>query len=212
MTSMFRPDSPFMRALAWLTDVVWINILMIVTSLPVITIGASLTAGYDTARRLSIGEGNTTRHFFRAFKENLVKSTLLWLVFGPLAALIIWSWIAIKVVPLYIPMFAVTIVWYIAFLWVWAVQSHFENSFGHQLWNSFLFGLNRIGETFVLLLIDVAFVALWWASWTYMPQGLFLLAVFGIGLLTAIHVPVVEHGLKPFIEKARSSPATPTES
>ena len=39
------PDSKFMSACSNLVDGVWINILMLVTSIPIITIGAALTAG-----------------------------------------------------------------------------------------------------------------------------------------------------------------------
>ena len=45
------PDSKFMRAWSNLVDGVWINILMLVTSIPIITIGAALTAGHDACRR-----------------------------------------------------------------------------------------------------------------------------------------------------------------
>ena len=47
------PDSKFMRAWSNLVDGVWINILMLVTSIPLITIGAALTAGHDACRRPS---------------------------------------------------------------------------------------------------------------------------------------------------------------
>ena len=41
------PDSGFMRGLSDAVDAIWINILMLVTSIPIITIGAALTAGHD---------------------------------------------------------------------------------------------------------------------------------------------------------------------
>ena len=48
------PDSGFMRGLSDAVDAIWINILMLVTSIPVITIGAALTAGHDAARSPAI--------------------------------------------------------------------------------------------------------------------------------------------------------------
>ena len=45
------PDSKFMRAWSNLIDGIWVNILMLVTSIPIITIGAALTAGHDACRR-----------------------------------------------------------------------------------------------------------------------------------------------------------------
>ena len=56
-------------------DAIWINILMLVTSIPIITIGAALTAGHDAVRRTLSGEGTATRNYFKAFRSNFAKST-----------------------------------------------------------------------------------------------------------------------------------------
>ena len=45
------PDSGFMRGLSDAVDAIWINILMLATSIPIVTIGTALTAGHDAARR-----------------------------------------------------------------------------------------------------------------------------------------------------------------
>ena len=85
------PDSKFMRAWSNLVDGVWINILMLVTSIPLITIGAALTAGHDACRRSIEGEGKgVTANYFKSFKANFIKATLLWLPF--LVALLVASW------------------------------------------------------------------------------------------------------------------------
>ena len=65
------PDSKFMRAWSNLVDGVWINILMLVTSIPIITIGAALTAGHDACRRSIEGEGKgVTANYFKSFKAH----------------------------------------------------------------------------------------------------------------------------------------------
>lgn len=212
MNSIFRSDSAFMRALSWLVEVIEINVLMILTSLPIVTIGASLTAGYDAARRLHIGEGKTLPNYWKAFTSNFVKSTLLWLVFCPTGAGIVALWVFVQMTPLLVIKFALSILWLIAFYWVWPLQARFENSVGATLKNSFIIGLTKIGYTVALLVIDVAFGVLVVSSWAYMPQGLFLLAVFGAGLLMALHVPVLEQGLRPFVPAESSEPAETHES
>ena len=62
------PDSGFMRGLSDAVDAIWINILMLITSIPIITIGAALTAGHDATRRTLSGEGTATRNYFAAFR------------------------------------------------------------------------------------------------------------------------------------------------
>ncbi|MDF7665869.1 YesL family protein [Bifidobacterium sp. ESL0745] len=186
------PDSRFMRGLSDLTDAVWINILMLLTSIPIVTIGAALAAGHDASRRVLIGEGHATANYFKAFKSNFVRATELWLVFGLTGAALAYSWIVLQITPLLIPKFALTIIWAIGFEWVWALQARFENSFLTTLKNAFVFGVAYIGYTLGLLAIDVVFIGLVVASWFYMPQGEFLLIVFGYGSMVMVHIPLLE--------------------
>ena len=103
------PDSGFMRGLSDAVDAIWINILMLITSIPIITIGAALTAGHDATRRTLSGEGTATRNYFAAFRSNFAKSTGYWLIFGTTGALCVYSWIVLQITPLLIPKFALTI-------------------------------------------------------------------------------------------------------
>ena len=108
------PDSKFMRAWSNLVDGVWINILMLVTSIPLITIGAALTAGHDACRRSIEGEGKgVTANYFKSFKANFIKATLLWLPFLVVLIALVWSWIVLQITPLLIIKFALTILWLI---------------------------------------------------------------------------------------------------
>ena len=179
------PDSGFMRGLSDAVDAIWINILMLITSIPIIT----------------IGEGTATRNYFAAFRSNFAKSTGYWLIFGTTGALCVYSWIVLQITPLLIPKFALTIVWLIGFEWVWALQARFENSFWRTLGNAFVFGVSNIGHTLALIAIDAVYVALLVASWFYMPQGLFLLLVLGYGTMLMLHSPILEHVFRKYISK-----------
>ena len=192
------PDSPFMRGLSNLIDAIWINILMLVTSIPVITVGAALDAGHDASRRSILGEGRVTSNYFRAFANNFPKATLMWLLFCPIGAGVVASWIFLQITPLLIPKFALTILWIIGFEWVWALQARFENSFGRTLGNAFIFGISHIGVTLALTAIDAVYIALIVACWRYMPQGLFLLLLMGYGTCVMLHIPLLERVFAPY--------------
>lgn len=194
------PDSGFMRGLSDAVDAIWINILMLVTSIPIITIGAALTAGHDAARRSLAGEGTVTRNYFAAFRSNFVKATGYWLIFGIAGAISVYSWIVLQITPLLIPKFALSIVWVIGFEWIWALQSRFENSFWRTLGNAFVFGVSNIGHTLGMAAIDAIYIALLVGSWFYMPQGLFLLLVLGYGTMIMIHVPIFEHVFRKYVK------------
>ncbi len=49
---LFNLDSPLMRALGKMADLMWLNILTMVCCIPVFTIGASLTALHYMALKI----------------------------------------------------------------------------------------------------------------------------------------------------------------
>ena len=80
MSKLFRMDSPLMRFLAKIADLMVLNILFCVTSIPLITIGASWTALYSvTLKMVRDEEGSVSRSYFRSFRQNFRQATLLWL-------------------------------------------------------------------------------------------------------------------------------------
>jgi uncharacterized membrane protein YesL len=188
-----------MQGVSDAADAVWINILMLLTSIPIITIGAALVAGNSAARRTIEGEGHATANYFAAFRSNFMRSTLLWLVFGPTLALLAYAWVVLQITPLLIPKFALSILWIIGFEWVWALQARFDNSFGRTLANAFILGISHIVLTATVIAIDAVFLALLVASWFYMPQGLFLLLVFGYGTLIMLHIPILDRCLNRYV-------------
>lgn len=91
MFSMFSPDSKFMMAMDRVCDLMLLNLLFLLTCLPVVTIGAAATALYTVCFRFDTDkEAGIWKSYFRAFRENFRQSTLVWLVvalFGGTSAL-----------------------------------------------------------------------------------------------------------------------------
>lgn len=74
MKRLFDMDNPLMQALGILADLMVLNLLTIVCSLPVLTAGAALTALNATANRILRGEERSvTGDYFRSFRENFSK-------------------------------------------------------------------------------------------------------------------------------------------
>lgn len=70
----------FSRALEKFADLALLNLLVLLCSIPVFTIGASTTALYYTLIKLIHNEDKLFRAFFRSFRQNFLQSTLLWLL------------------------------------------------------------------------------------------------------------------------------------
>ncbi len=72
------------------THTVFLNLLFLVCSVPIITMGASLTALYG-GLRASIKKEPCYKVFFRTFRKGFVRSTLAWLILLPVNVFFITS-------------------------------------------------------------------------------------------------------------------------
>ena len=78
---MFSPDSKIMQVFSRLADLVLLNILFLITCLPVFTIGAAVTALYTMCFRLMREEySGIIRSYFKAFRDNFKTATAAWLL------------------------------------------------------------------------------------------------------------------------------------
>lgn len=77
-------DNPFFAFMGRVGDIMEINILFILCSLPLVTIGASLSAMYGSFFRLADGEGGAVwRIFLGELKKHWKEATAGWLLMFP---------------------------------------------------------------------------------------------------------------------------------
>ncbi|HIS47347.1 MAG TPA: YesL family protein [Candidatus Scybalocola faecigallinarum] len=82
MGGIFSIDSPLMQGLSKILDCIFLSILWVVFSLPLITFGASTSALYYTANKtIRNSRGYVWQQFWRGFKSSFKQSTILWLIF-----------------------------------------------------------------------------------------------------------------------------------
>ena len=92
MGGLFNPDGAFARYGAKLWDMMWLNILTVICSLPVFTAGAAMTAMHYVLLKIFRDEdGAITAAFFKAFRENFKQSTVISFLFAVIAYLLILS-------------------------------------------------------------------------------------------------------------------------
>ena len=74
-------DNIVVRALSRLFDLILLNILWVLFSLPLVTVGASTAALYSVMMKIVANEeGYIIRGFLDAFRRNLKQSTVVWLM------------------------------------------------------------------------------------------------------------------------------------
>ena len=94
--NFLKPDSPLMRLISKIADLIVLNILTVICSIPIITIGAAQAANYNVAMKVVKDEDNgVIVPYFKAFKRNFVQATLAWLALAAAIFLLVidWRWI-----------------------------------------------------------------------------------------------------------------------
>ena len=81
MSNLWRIDSPFMQKMTAITNLVILNVLWLICSIPIVTMGAATSAMYSVLFAYRRKETDSVlKPFFTAFKKTFVQSTICWLI------------------------------------------------------------------------------------------------------------------------------------
>lgn len=170
MFSFLSPDSRFMQAVSRFADMVVLNLLFLLTSLPVFTIGAANTAMYTLTFRMLRGrEEPIVKSYFRAFRANFRQSTVLWLLFlvaaVPGAVYFDRAYTAEGMLHwLSLPFLSILLLSVFLGVWAFPWASQFSNSTPEILSNALLLSVRNLPRTAALAALQL------------FPLGLFLFA------------------------------------
>lgn len=90
---IFSPDSEVMEFLSKVTDFIILNLLTVLCSIPIITIGAAHTAKFYTSMKIVRGEEpSVTKSYFKSFKENFAQVTGAWLILLVIGLVLAFDW------------------------------------------------------------------------------------------------------------------------
>lgn len=162
MGSIFNLDNPVWSFMGRVADLVILNILAIVCSIPVVTIGASWTAMYYVAIRIvKREEGYVIRDFFRSFRRNFKQATIIWLLVIAVAAVFGGDIMIYRMMPDQIPKWIMIVISILAFLalgtaiYVFPLLARFENTTKNMIKNAFVLAVVDIPFTLVFIVLMV---------------------------------------------------------
>ena len=156
---MFKLDSPLMNFLNKVCDVMILNLLVIVFSLPIITAGSAITAAYYVSYRMVRNEeGYITKMFWKAFKENFKQSTIMWLIMLVIALILYGDYKIIAADAVELQNWMITALITVAVIiamgmeFVFPMQARFTNTVKNTIRNSFLMALSHLPSAILFLL------------------------------------------------------------
>lgn len=141
-----------------LFDLMLLNLLFLLGSLPIITAGASLSGMYYALFRFSEDEGNIVKDYWQGFRSDFGKSTAGWLLLLLIAAAAVENGYFLLVTDNLSSW--IIILFSVVLFWVFAVGSYlfpliakFNNTFGKNLKNAMMLSLGNLPRTILLILL-----------------------------------------------------------
>ena len=186
MRNLFNIDSPLMHFLGKVADLMILNLLFLITCVPIFTIGASLTAlHYVTLRMVSDEDSAVSRDYLRSFKQNFRQATIIWLILITFALLItydirlVWNGAGYVNTVMKILSIIASVALVMVILYVFAILAKFHNSVKGTIRNAVAISLSAFPRTLSMFMLVAASVALTFYTETTVRWGLLFWLTFG---------------------------------
>ena len=218
MRSIFNMDGPVFEFLNKVSDLIILNLLFVICSIPIITIGDSLTAlAYVLLKKREGSEGYLWKQFFHSFKENFRQSTIIW-VFMMLAAFILL--VDFRMLPQFKGMMGTVLMivvmlgaffWLVIAIYAFPLQSRFVNPIRQTIKNAILMSLANAPKTILMVVITIAAGAITlWNVYTIVWGVLFWIMI-GFALIQYINCNFLHKMFKVLMPEVKEEEMTPGE-
>lgn len=189
MGQLFNLDSPLMRGMSKVADLMILNLLVLVTSIPIITIGASMTAMHYVLIKMSRDEGSyVVQMYFKSFKENFAQATVLWLVNILAIAVFLFDiylfFFTVNTLPfpVFVCVVAVGILFLITCMYFYPLQARFINPVGKTIRNAFFVMVLNFPKSIIMIILYA------------IPVGLVFIASFMIPMVLLFGISAPGYG------------------
>lgn len=162
-----------------------LNFLTLIFCVPVVTVGASLTAMHDCLIKIiRQTDDQLSGQFLRSFRANLKQATLLWLPFLLIFSAALVNVVILLVAPdtfadwVVVPAAAAAVVTFLLFQFVMPMQARFENTPLGTLRSAAILAVAYLPKTILMAVLWIVPVVLFWNVTLSWP----LIALFGLSL------------------------------
>ncbi len=212
MNGIFSPDSKFMQLLNRIADIMILNIIYLITCIPLFTIGAATTALYSVCFKLGTeDEGSLLSGYFRAFRDNFKQATILWLILFVLGFNIVFYFFyffnmqnALHYVC--VPLVTLLLLFAMAASYTFPLLSQFQNTVPKTLRNAAIFCIAFLPRSFVIVVINLIPVIVFAVSpYHFLMASIFWFAFF-FSLAALLNVKILRKIFSPYYDEESSDP------
>ena len=183
-------DNPFFEAMGRLGDIILVNLLLLLCSLPIVTVGASVSAMYGVFLQMIEGtEGRISITFFRYFRKGLKKNTMVWSTMLVIGILLIFNMFFLghvgmegiwKIVGIVTG--CLILIWEILFAWVFAFLADWEGRIRDGVIAAMRMAVLHLPATLVMVVLNNILLICLWMGVFYLAAVIPIYLVAGFGL------------------------------
>ncbi|MGF0032289.1 YesL family protein [Bariatricus sp. SGI.154] len=200
-------DNIFIRTLSRIFDFILLNILWLICSLPIITIGASTTALYSVMLKIVVNEeGYIIRSFFDAFRKNFKQSTVIWMILAVIGVVLGVDFMIVRTAPKSVEkigtvlMGGAILIYVIEIIFVFPLIAQFKNTTMNMIKNAILIPVSRLPFMLLVLFLTVMCVILTLLNQTTIMVGAVIWSLIGVSVLSFANSVLIRVMLKPFVK------------
>lgn len=166
MDKFFDADNPFMRFLARMVDLAMVNLLTLLFSIPVFTLGGALSAmNYVLLHLVREDETYIIRMFRKSFKDNFRQGILegllvlivagvtaadMWIIHGSESKIATFFMVTLTVIAVFI---------FVTCIYMFALQSRYENTVVETILNAVKLAIGNLPRSLGMIIC--------WLAWAF---------------------------------------------
>lgn len=216
LDGIFNEDNPFFKLMNRIADMIVLNVLFVISCIPVVTIGPALTALYYVAiNAWGREDGYIFRMYKKSFKENFKQSVAMWLLLlaaGIILSVDVWYWVSqwkLTSNEIYKPLIVISVIllvlYVLMFTYVWPLQAKFTNTIRGTIKNAFAMVMTHVPETIgIWIIFAVAAFTVYMVNFARV-----CVLVIGFSLVAYLQALIYRHVFKPYL--GESEHRTPEE-
>lgn len=163
----FNIESPIFNFITTLTEFILLNIIFLITCLPLFTIGTSLTSLYYVTMQEARSEhGYILKNYLKAWKENFIQSTVIWILYSIVSYVFFTALIVYKSLDtlignlIFLLITLVFTLFVFSFLYIFPLLARFNNSIVISIKNSLFIAMHNLKSTIFLVVIHFIYIYL----------------------------------------------------
>lgn len=213
---IFNLDSPFMQGLSRMADLLILNLIAGICCIPIVTIGASMTALHYMSLKMARNEEcYIVKGFFKSFKDNFKQATIIWLIFLAAIAVLFIDFIIMNnlgesvngIVRVLITIVGVILLFTLTF--VFPTLAKFDNPVWRTIKNAFVISVLQFPKAILMIVVNIVPWAILMTSIRWAPLPLF----FGLSVPAYVGAMLYNKFFKKLEEQieAANAEAAPAE-